>query len=146
MKNPIPAHAGIQSTPVILEIFRATECRILRRINRFVVEVQVRGRAYRAHITNTGRLEQFLISGKIAYCLPKENPGKTDFLLVKAKRAGVRLKAIQMVYEPADEVGEWGFTGGGLTNNSKLTGICLWRSAHQSITRDGSEGVLLLPV
>jgi sugar fermentation stimulation protein A len=82
MKNPIPTHAGIQSAPVILEILRATECRILRRINRFVVDVEVEGWAYRAHITNTGRLEQFLNQGRVAYCLPKENPGKTDFLLL----------------------------------------------------------------
>ncbi|MDP2918791.1 MAG: DNA/RNA nuclease SfsA [Dehalococcoidia bacterium] len=93
MKNTIPAKpvpyydtgTGIQSAPVILELPRAVECRIISRVNRFVVEVEVGGQTHRAHITNTGRLEQFLVAGKTAYCLPKEKPARTDFLLFAIK-------------------------------------------------------------
>ncbi|ADI32491.1 DNA/RNA nuclease SfsA [Staphylothermus hellenicus] len=46
-----------------------TLCRILRRINRFVVEVIINNRIEKAHINNTGRLEEFLVNGRIGYCL-----------------------------------------------------------------------------
>ncbi len=42
----------------------------LRRLNRFVGEVEVEGRRELAHIANTGRLSNLLIEGNIAYLLP----------------------------------------------------------------------------
>lgn len=53
------------------ELFRlhgVSECLILRRINRFTVEVLVGGRGARASLNNTGRLEEFM--GGRGYCLP----------------------------------------------------------------------------
>lgn len=65
----------------ILSISGPVECTIVQRINRFVVEVEIRGELYRTSINNTGRLEQFLITGKGAFCIRHQKPGKTDFRL-----------------------------------------------------------------
>ncbi len=54
-------------------------CSVVERVNRFVVKVRLNGKDYLAHTNNTGRLEQFLVEGKTAYCLKTE--GKTDFKL-----------------------------------------------------------------
>lgn len=43
-------------------------CQILRRINRFVVEVNINNRIEKAHINNTGRLREFLVNGQVGYC------------------------------------------------------------------------------
>jgi len=44
------------------------ECRILERVNRFTVKVLINGIEKYAHITNTGRLREFLVSGKRGFC------------------------------------------------------------------------------
>jgi len=64
-----------------LSISNVIECTIVQRINRFVVEVEIKGASYRASMNNTGRLEQFLIAGKGAFCIRHQKPGKTDFRL-----------------------------------------------------------------
>lgn len=69
------------TTPAILKIPNPLECTIVRRINRFVIEIKRERKLNRAHTNNTGRLEQLLVPGKIAFCLPNEKPGKTDYRL-----------------------------------------------------------------
>ena len=56
-------------------------CTFLKRLNRFVALVKVDGKERRALLTNTGRLEEFMVPGRKAFCTPK-NGGKTDFVLV----------------------------------------------------------------
>ncbi len=56
----------------VLEVKGVLECEVVARLNRFVVLVSVGGRRYRAYINNTGRLEEYLVRGRRAYCL--ENP------------------------------------------------------------------------
>lgn len=43
-------------------------CLIRKRINKFVVEVEVNGELAYAHLANTGKLEDLLIKGKRCYC------------------------------------------------------------------------------
>ena len=57
------------------------ECTFIRRLNRFVGLVEVNGEFKKALITNTGRLEEFMIKGKKAFCIPKQG-GKTEFVLI----------------------------------------------------------------
>jgi sugar fermentation stimulation protein A len=66
------------------------ECRIRERLNRFVVLIEVGGRAYRAHITNTGRLSEFMITGQRAFCFRTYHQGTTDFRLfaIEEQRLG----------------------------------------------------------
>lgn len=42
-------------------------CRIVRRLNRFVVLVSVDGKLVKAYLSNTGRLRDYLIEGRLAY-------------------------------------------------------------------------------
>ncbi|WP_258084010.1 DNA/RNA nuclease SfsA [Thermococcus thermotolerans] len=56
-------------------------CTFLKRLNRFVALVEVEGEERKALVTNTGRLEEFMVPGRKAFCTPKSG-GKTDFVLV----------------------------------------------------------------
>ncbi|MBO8182531.1 MAG: DNA/RNA nuclease SfsA [Archaeoglobus sp.] len=63
------------------------ECEIVKRLNRFVVEIEVEGRIRKAHLNNTGRLQEYLIRGRKAYCIEKEK-GKTDYRLFAVEDLG----------------------------------------------------------
>jgi len=63
------------------------ECTFLKRLNRFVALVDVNGDPRRALVTNTGRLKEFMIPGRKAFCTPRSG-GKTDFVLVAFEDSG----------------------------------------------------------
>ena len=65
----------------LLSVESPIECSIVQRINRFVVEVQVRGRSHLAWINNTGRLHQFLVPGRAGFCVERQGRGKTAYRL-----------------------------------------------------------------
>jgi sugar fermentation stimulation protein A len=65
----------------LLSIDNVEECRIVQRVNRFVVDVQVQTKLYRAWINNTGRLRGYLVPGKTGFCVPRHGQGKTDYRL-----------------------------------------------------------------
>ena len=67
--------------PILLKLRSVKSCKIIRRINRFVVEVIVDDRRDFAHINNTGRLQEYLIKGKEGFCLKFEKPKKTKYRL-----------------------------------------------------------------
>jgi sugar fermentation stimulation protein A len=69
----------------ITKIRNAEECRIVKRLNRFVVEIMLGDKNYRASINNTGRLKQFLVEGGTAYCIPQKKGNKTDYKLFAVK-------------------------------------------------------------
>ena len=71
----------------LFEIENAVDCRIIGRINRFTVEVEVYGRRERAHINNTGRLEELLFEGNWGKCVAKES-GKLKYRLFAAACEG----------------------------------------------------------
>lgn len=70
-----------QANSKVLRIENPQVCHIIDRLNRFVVLIERNGKFYRAHINNTGRLHEFLVRGRKAFCCPNENPGRTDFRL-----------------------------------------------------------------
>lgn len=73
----------------ILKLENLEACRIVKRLNRFVVEIKTKeGKHDLASINNTGRLQEFLIYGKTGYCLKRERPGKTGYRLVAIEDAG----------------------------------------------------------
>ncbi len=57
------------------------ECMVLRRVNRFVVEVSIGGSRLRAHINNTGRLERILEPGTRGLCRPLKRGTRTRYRL-----------------------------------------------------------------
>ncbi len=70
--------------PIILKkIDDPIPCQIVKKLNRFVVLIEMEGREERAWINNTGRLTEFMIEGTLAYCHSHEG-----------KRTGYRLFAI----------------------------------------------------
>ncbi|NJE29528.1 DNA/RNA nuclease SfsA [Thermococcus sp. 18S1] len=62
-------------------------CTFRKRLNRFVALVEVDGEERKALVTNTGRLEEFMVPGRKAFCTPKTG-GKTDFVLVAFEDLG----------------------------------------------------------
>ncbi|USG99657.1 DNA/RNA nuclease SfsA [Thermococcus argininiproducens] len=85
------------------------KCTFIKRLNRFVGLVEVNGEIKKALITNTGRLEEFMIKGRKAFCIPKQG-GKTDFILIgfleKNGRGAVIDTRIQAkAFEKAVELG-----------------------------------------
>jgi sugar fermentation stimulation protein A len=67
----------------LIRIENPRECRIIERRNRFVVLIELRdGTVYRAHLTNTGRLLEFLVKGQKAFYFKTQQQhhhrGKTD--------------------------------------------------------------------
>lgn len=65
----------------LLAIGSPIDATIRRRLNRFVVEVDVDGALARAHINNTGRLEQFLTAQRHAFLVRPARPGRTAYRL-----------------------------------------------------------------
>jgi len=68
----------------LLTLEDLVECEIIKRINRFVVEVEMGSARIFASINNTGRLEDFLVKGRTGYCIGKEG-GKTRYKLVAVR-------------------------------------------------------------
>jgi sugar fermentation stimulation protein A len=65
----------------LLTIENPITCQIVRRINRFVVEILVEGESHRAWINNSGRLHGFLVPGRSTFCVPRDPGGRTDYRL-----------------------------------------------------------------
>jgi len=84
-------------------------CKFVERLNRFVALVEVNGEIRKALLTNTGRLEEFMIPGRKAFCTPKSG-GKTDFVLIAfedlgGKGAIVDTRTQAKAFERAVELG-----------------------------------------
>ena len=79
-----------ESLPVpLLTVDNVQICRIVTRLNRFVVEVEIEGQTRLAHINNTGRLQEFLIGGRKAYCYKTRAGGATDCRLFAIEESGL---------------------------------------------------------
>lgn len=72
----------------ILNLQNPIECHIINRLNRFVLEIQLRGNYYQAYINNTGRLYQFLIQGRKGFCVSNEK-GKTGYKLFAVREGNL---------------------------------------------------------
>ena len=63
--------------------------RISRRLNRFLLEVKVKDSVMLAHMNNTGRLMEYIVSGRTCYCVRRERPGKTSYRLFAVEDRGL---------------------------------------------------------
>lgn len=96
------------TNPVLMKL-NVVPCTFIERLNRFVALVEVNGEIRKALITNTGRLEEFMIKGRKAFCTPKSG-GKTDFVLVafedlEGKGAIIDTRTQAKAFERAVELG-----------------------------------------
>ena len=60
------------------------ECKIVKRIDRFVVEVEIDGKIEKAHVNNTGRLKEYMVNDRKAYCI-RIKPRKTGYRIFAVK-------------------------------------------------------------
>ncbi|MBI2858264.1 MAG: DNA/RNA nuclease SfsA, partial [Chloroflexi bacterium] len=72
----------------LLGIPSAVECGIIDRLNRIVVRVEHGGKVFRASINNTGRLHEFIVAERRAFCIPHDAHLKTDFRLFAIEETG----------------------------------------------------------
>jgi len=79
----------LSSMPRLLNLKDPCDCSIVQRLNRFVVEVSTDGLRARAWINNTGRLSEFMVPGRRAFCLRRESPGKTTHRLFAIHEGGL---------------------------------------------------------
>ena len=80
--------SGFPRPAAILSVDNFIECRIIERLNRFVVLVETSGKQHSMHFNNTGRLEEFLIRGRKGFCMETKSPGKTDGRLFAIEERG----------------------------------------------------------
>jgi len=87
----------------------------LRRVNRFVAEVEIGGEVVRVHVKNTGRCAELLVPGYTVWLERSGNPGrKTAYDLVgvdKPVSGGVRYVNMDSM-APNRAAGEWLAAGG----------------------------------
>ncbi|HDJ66158.1 MAG TPA: DNA/RNA nuclease SfsA [Nitrososphaeria archaeon] len=67
--------------PELLKISSPIRCKVLGRINKFKVKIQLDGEVEYAHINNTGRLQEYLVKGREGFCIRLEKPRKTKYRL-----------------------------------------------------------------
>jgi sugar fermentation stimulation protein A len=72
----------------LLALGDAVDCNVVQRLNRFVVEVSIGSGCHRAWINNTGRLNEFMVPGRRAFCLRRTTPGKTTHRLFAIQEDG----------------------------------------------------------
>jgi sugar fermentation stimulation protein A len=80
---------GSRRSTAVLSVDNVIRCWIMERLNRFVVRVEISGKQHFMHINNTGRLEEFLVSGRKAFCMKTEHKGKTEGRLFAIEERGL---------------------------------------------------------
>ncbi len=73
----------------LLNLPDPVECQIVKKLNRFVVIIKVNGREERAWINNTGRLEEFMVPGTLAYCHPHDGKATGYRLFAMVEQDGL---------------------------------------------------------
>ncbi len=74
----------IATTEKLCQLKNIFPCKIVSRLNRFVVMVKIDGKKEKAYITNTGRLKEYLYRGSMGYCTEKKK-GKNRYQLIAIK-------------------------------------------------------------
>jgi len=144
--------------PALLDLRPILTVAIRRRLNRFVVSVEHKGKMRRAHINNTGRLEQFLVPGRTGFGLFPPRPGATDmrlFAVADGNAAAVIDTQLQMrAFERSVEAGliPWlkGYTSfkrHAPQEHSRIdyrwegAGAPLWLEAKSAVLRQGERAM-----
>ena len=98
-----------------MEYERVREAAFLRRLNRFVAEVEIDGAVRRAHVKNTGRCAELLQAGNRVYLEAKDSPARrTAFDLISVEKRipdGTRLVNMDSM-APNRAAAEWLAAGG----------------------------------
>ena len=68
-------------TAELLKVKPTIRCRVLERVNRFVVKVSIGDRVLKAYLCNTGRLLDYLGKGREGFCTELVSPSKLRYRL-----------------------------------------------------------------
>ena len=81
-----------------MEYERVREAAFLRRLNRFVAEVEIDGAVRRAHVKNTGRCAELLVPGNRVYLERRDSPARSTAydLIAVEKRTPEGTKLVNM--------------------------------------------------
>ncbi len=71
--------------PSVITVDNPVECTIVKRVNRFVVEIKINGKLHKACINNTGRLNDYLLEGSTGFCIKNKHRLKTEYRLFAIK-------------------------------------------------------------
>lgn len=74
---------------ILMKIEKWKPLKIIKRINRFVVLVKEDSYIEKAYINNTGRLVEFMVTDRTAYCIPLSGARKTKYRLFAVKDSGM---------------------------------------------------------
>lgn len=100
---------------------RLTPARFVRRVNRFVAEVALDGRATAVHVKNTGRLGELLLPGAAVWLEESANPARsTRYDLVCVENRGYVVNVDSQA--PNAVFREWAERGGWAADLSDLRG------------------------
>ncbi|MCD6420975.1 MAG: DNA/RNA nuclease SfsA, partial [Thaumarchaeota archaeon] len=72
----------------MMEVPGSIKCRVIERVNRFVVKIDLSGSEVLAYLQNTGRLREYLKQDRIGFCAPLKNPGRLRYRLFAVKDDG----------------------------------------------------------
>jgi sugar fermentation stimulation protein A len=86
---PIPNNIEHNRPTAIFPVENVIEGAIVERLSRFVVRVEIAGKNHSMHINNTGRLEEFLVRDRKAFCFWTDSKGKTDGRLFSIEERGL---------------------------------------------------------
>ena len=65
----------------LIHIKNVVECKVIDRINRFVVKIAINNTEYNAYINNTGRLNELILPGNKGFCTENPDGYKTSYRL-----------------------------------------------------------------
>ena len=64
-------------------------CRIVERVNRFVVRIEIEGEICLAHINNTRRLQEIIVKNRVGFCFRTPHTKKTGYRLFAVEEKGL---------------------------------------------------------
>ncbi len=73
---------------ILLKIDNVEVCKIVKRLNKFVVIVEINGRKKYGYLANTGKLSDYIVCGRKAFCVPKES-GRTQYRIIAVEEHGL---------------------------------------------------------
>ncbi len=65
----------------LIKIPAASECKILERLNKFIVKIEIDETEDLAFLQNTGRLQQYIERGRMGFCIPIKKPKRLRYRL-----------------------------------------------------------------
>lgn len=124
---------------------RVREGTFIRRLNRFVAEVQLDGDTIRCHVKNTGRLRELFVPGARCVLAMAENPARaTPCDLIGIYRGDVLVNVDSQA--PNAAAREWVLSGGLGSGVTLLKGEYTWGNSRFDLYAERGDEKMLIEV